>query len=104
MTPTRIVEALDEIEDRDPCFSLRLVAEETTDNIATRLLALAAQLRGSAASASGQMVRYGGKAVRRGEDGLHWLADETTNRPLPILAVAVGFGVVVGILLCSKRG
>ena len=24
MTPTRIVEALDEIEDRDPCLGLRL--------------------------------------------------------------------------------
>ena len=26
MTPTRIVEALDEIEDRDPCLDLRLEA------------------------------------------------------------------------------
>jgi hypothetical protein len=84
--------------------ALNRVAEETTDNIAKRLLALADQLRGSAASASGQMVRYGGEAARRGEDGLQWLADETINRPLPILAIAVGFGVVVGVLLCSKRG
>jgi hypothetical protein len=83
--------------------ALNRTAEETTDNFATRLSALADQIRGGAASASDQVVRYGGQAARRGEDGLQLLADETINRPLPSLAVAVGFGVLVGILLCSKR-
>jgi hypothetical protein len=77
--------------------------EEATENIATRLSALTDQIRGSAASAGGQVVRYGGKAARRGEDGLQWLADETINRPLPSLAIAVGVGVLVGLLLCSAN-
>ena len=84
--------------------ALNRTLEDATENIAMRLTALADQIRGSAVSASGQVARHGGEAARRGEDGLQWLADETINRPLPILAIAVGFGVVVGVLLCSKRG
>jgi hypothetical protein len=75
--------------------------DNATENIATRLSALADQLRESAASASGQVVRYGGEAARRGEDGLKWLSDETANRPLPTLAIAVGFGVLIGMMLRS---
>jgi ElaB/YqjD/DUF883 family membrane-anchored ribosome-binding protein len=81
--------------------ALNRTVEEATENIAARLSTLADQIRGSAASASGQVVRYGGEAARRGEDGLQWLADETINRPLPTLAIAVGFGVLVGMLLRS---
>ena len=81
--------------------ALNRTLEEATENIATRLSALAEQLRGSAASASGQVVRYGGEAARRGEDGLKWLSDETSSHPLPTLAIAVGFGVLIGIMLRS---
>ena len=83
--------------------ALNRTVEGATDNIAARLSALADQIRGSAASASGEVVRYGGLAARRGEDGLQWLADETIDRPLPTLAVAVGLGILVGILLSRKR-
>ena len=79
--------------------ALNRTVEDVTENIATRLSALADQIRGSAASASGQVVRYGGEAARRGEDGLKWLSDETANHPLPALAIAVGFGVLIGMLL-----
>ena len=81
--------------------ALNRTVEDVTENIATRLSALADQIRGSAASASGQVVRYGGEAARRGEDGLKWLSDETANRPLPTLAIAVGFGVLIGMMLRS---
>ena len=79
--------------------ALNRTVEDATENIATRLSALADQIRGSAASASGQVVRYGGEAARRGEDGIKWLSAETTNHPLPTLAIAVGFGVLIGMLL-----
>src|SRR5580704_1351753 len=81
--------------------ALNRTLEDATENISTRLSALADQIRGSAASASGQVVRYGGEAARRGEDSLKWLSNETTNHPLPTLAIAVGFGILIGLLLRS---
>jgi hypothetical protein len=76
---------------------------DATENIATRLSALADQLRESAASARGQVVRYGGEAARRGEDSLKWLSEETSSHPLPTLAIAVGLGVLIGIMLRSGQ-
>jgi hypothetical protein len=81
--------------------ALNRTLEDATENISTRLSALADQIRGIAASASGQVVRYGGEAARRGEDSLKWLSNETTNHPLPTLAIAVGFGVFIGMMLRS---
>jgi ElaB/YqjD/DUF883 family membrane-anchored ribosome-binding protein len=81
--------------------ALNRTLEDATENISTRLSALADQIRGSSASASGQVVRYGGEAARRGEDSLKWLSNETTNHPLPTLAIAVGFGVLIGMMLRS---
>ena len=83
--------------------ALNRTVEDAKENIATRLSLLADQLREGAASASGQVVRYGGEAARRGEDGLKWLSDETASRPLPTLAIAVGFGVLIGMMLRSGK-
>jgi ElaB/YqjD/DUF883 family membrane-anchored ribosome-binding protein len=81
--------------------ALNRTLEDATENIATRLSALADQIRGGAASASGQVARYGGEAARRGEDGIKWLSDETASHPLPTLAIAVGIGVFIGMMLRS---
>jgi hypothetical protein len=81
--------------------ALNRTLENATEYIATRLSALADQIRGSAASASGQVARYGGEAARRGEDGIKWLSDETASHPLPTLAIAVGIGVLIGMALRS---
>src|SRR5690348_9928754 len=81
--------------------ALNRTLEDATENIATRLSALADQIRGGAASASGQVARYGGEAARRGEDGIKWLSDETASQPLPTLAIAVGIGVFIGMMLRS---
>ena len=83
--------------------ALNRTVEDATENIATRLSALADQLRESAASASGQVVRYGGEAARRGEDGLKWLSDETANRPSFSYASAVVLGYRSSLGLFSVR-
>jgi hypothetical protein len=41
-------------------------------------------------------TRFGNEAARYGKDALHRLAGEVERRPLIILAVAIGVGVLIG--------
>jgi ElaB/YqjD/DUF883 family membrane-anchored ribosome-binding protein len=48
-------------------------------------------------SISGQATRFGNEAARMGNDAVRRLADEVEHRPLMMLAVAVGIGLLIGM-------
>jgi len=70
---------------------------DAADRIATSLTSLAEQFRGGAGVATDEAARIGGEAVKIGNDALRRLSREVERRPLMILAVAVGVGILVGL-------
>jgi ElaB/YqjD/DUF883 family membrane-anchored ribosome-binding protein len=44
-----------------------------------------------------EAARFGNEAAKFGNDALHRMASEVEHRPLVILAVAVGVGILIGM-------
>jgi ElaB/YqjD/DUF883 family membrane-anchored ribosome-binding protein len=72
-------------------------AERIGERIAASLTGIAEQFRGGAGVATDEAVRIGGEAAKLGNDALRRLSREVERRPLVILAVAVGVGILVGL-------
>jgi ElaB/YqjD/DUF883 family membrane-anchored ribosome-binding protein len=72
-------------------------AERIGDRIAASLTSIAEQFRGGTSVATDEAARIGGEAVKLGNDALRRLSREVERRPLVILAVAVGVGILVGL-------
>ena|SRR5215468_2419064 len=72
-------------------------ADRIGERIATSLTSIAEQFRGGAGVATDEAARIGGEAVKLGNDALRRLSREVERRPLVILAVAVGVGILVGL-------
>jgi hypothetical protein len=72
-------------------------ADRIGERIATSLTSMAEQFRGGAGVATDEAARIGGEAVKLGNDALRRLSREVERRPLVILAVAVGVGILVGL-------
>ena len=58
---------------------------------------LGEKLLGSGRSITGEATRFGNEAARAGNDAVRRLVDEVEHRPLMMLAVAVGVGVLIGM-------
>jgi ElaB/YqjD/DUF883 family membrane-anchored ribosome-binding protein len=67
-----------------------LAAEGIGESVASALSSMAERLRGGATSVGSEAAKIGNDALRR-------LSDEVENRPLVVLAVAVGVGILVGL-------
>jgi ElaB/YqjD/DUF883 family membrane-anchored ribosome-binding protein len=72
-------------------------ADHIGERIAASLTNIAEQFRGGANTVSDEAVRIGGEAAKLGNDALRRLSREVEHRPLVILAVAVGIGILVGL-------
>ena len=79
-----------------------LSAVETTDHvgetIASALSSMADQIRGGANSMGDEAAKIGSEAAKLGNDALRRLSKEVEHRPLVTLAVAVGVGILVGLV------
>lgn len=66
--------------------------------IASALSGVAAQLRGGADSFGKEAANFGSDAARLGNQALRRLTREIEHRPLVTLGVAVGVGILVGLV------
>ena len=65
-------------------------AESIGEAIASALSGIADRFRGGATSVSSEAAKLGHNALRR-------LTDEAENRPLVMIAVALGVGILIGL-------
>jgi hypothetical protein len=65
---------------------------------ASALSGVAARFRGGADSFSKDAVDIGGEAARLGNQAWRWLSRAVEHRPLVTLGVAIGLGIVVGLV------
>jgi ElaB/YqjD/DUF883 family membrane-anchored ribosome-binding protein len=79
---------------RSTASSVASNADDLRDSIVTGLSGLVDRFRNS--SFNEEASRMGDTAARVGSDALRRVSDEVQNRPLVILAVAVGIGFLLG--------
>jgi hypothetical protein len=72
-------------------------ADQVGESIASALTSIAERFRGGASVAGDEAVRMGNEAAELGNEALRRIAREVERRPLVILAVAVGVGILVGL-------
>ncbi|MGD0332139.1 MAG: hypothetical protein ABSA90_02655 [Xanthobacteraceae bacterium] len=77
----------------------RETAEGLGDAIASALAGWTGRFRQGASTLSGQSASLGKDTARLGSAALRRLSDETEHRPLFALAVAVGVGVLIGLVI-----
>jgi ElaB/YqjD/DUF883 family membrane-anchored ribosome-binding protein len=78
--------------------SARETAEGFSDAIASALLGWSDRFRHSASSLGDQSAAMGKEAAKLGGVALRRVSDETEAHPLFALAVAVGVGVLIGMI------
>jgi len=77
-------------------------ADRVSDTIVSALNDVTDRLRGPARSTMSDAMEFGDEALRAGNDALRKLRREAEQRPLLMLAVAVGVGALA-IGLLSRR-
>jgi len=50
-----------------------------------------------------EAIRYGNDAAKLGNNALRRLSQEVETRPLPTLVTAVGFGILIALLLHRRN-
>jgi hypothetical protein len=83
--------------------SAALAADRVGDSIASALSNIAERFRGSAGSVGDEAAKIGNEAAKLGNDALRRLSREVEHRPLVVLAVAVGVGLLVGLAAARRR-
>jgi hypothetical protein len=73
-------------------------ADHIGDSIASALTSVAERFAGGANSMSIDAAKIGNEAVKLGDDALRRLSREVEHRPLVTLAVALGVGILVGLV------
>ena len=76
-------------------------ADQLGETIASALSSTADRFRRGARSAGNEAEKVRGQAADLGKDVLQRLSHEVEHRPLVILAVAIGVGILIGLI--SKR-
>ena len=76
-------------------------ADHVGETIASALSSMADRFRGGASTVGDEAAKFGSEAAKLGNDALRRLSKEVEHRPLVTLAVAVGVGVLVGLI--SRR-
>jgi ElaB/YqjD/DUF883 family membrane-anchored ribosome-binding protein len=71
--------------------------EQVGDAVASALADVFGRFRGSAGRVGDEAARFGSEAVRIGNTAARKLADEVEHRPLTMLAVVAGLGLLIGL-------
>jgi ElaB/YqjD/DUF883 family membrane-anchored ribosome-binding protein len=75
-------------------------AEHLTETLASALGGLADKFRGL--SIADEAAKFGGDAAKLGNDALRRLSREVEHRPLVTLTVAVGVGILAGLVILRR--
>jgi ElaB/YqjD/DUF883 family membrane-anchored ribosome-binding protein len=73
-------------------------ADRAGETVAAVLNSIAHRFRGGANSMGDEAAKIGREAAKLGNDVLRRLSKEVEHRPLITLAVAVGVGILVGLV------
>ena len=73
-------------------------ADHVGETVAAVLSGIADRFRGGANSMGDEAAKIGSEAAKLGNDALRRLSKEVEHRPLVTLAVAVGVGILVGLV------
>jgi hypothetical protein len=73
-------------------------SDRATELIATALGEIAERFRGGARSVGDEASRFGQEAAKVGNVALRKLTAEVEHRPLMLLGLAVGLGILVGVV------
>ena len=76
----------------------KLTADYVGETIASALSSMADQFREGANFMGEEATKVGSEAAKLGNDALRRLSKEVEHRPLVTLAVAVGAGILVGLV------
>jgi hypothetical protein len=76
---------------------LMQVGDRLADAVTAALADAADRLRGGARSVSDEAAKVGHEAARIGGDAVQRISREVSQRPLIVLGVAVGLGILVGL-------
>jgi len=73
------------------------VTDRVGESVITALGDLVDRFRGGARSAGGEAARFGQEATKFGNEALRRVTAEVEHRPLVMLAIAAGIGLMIGI-------
>jgi ElaB/YqjD/DUF883 family membrane-anchored ribosome-binding protein len=73
-------------------------ADRAGETVASILSNIAERLHGGAGVMGDEMAKFGGEAKKLGDTALRRLSREVEHRPLVTLAIAVGVGILVGLV------
>ena len=73
-------------------------ADHVGETVAVVLSSIADRFRGGANSMGDEAAKIGSEAAKLGNDALRRLSKEVEHRPLVTFAVAVGVGILVGLV------
>jgi ElaB/YqjD/DUF883 family membrane-anchored ribosome-binding protein len=77
--------------------SAAVATDRIAETVAAALNTLAERFRSRAGAASEDAARLGGEAAKLGKDAVRRLTDTVEERPLIMLGVAVGIGILLGV-------
>jgi ElaB/YqjD/DUF883 family membrane-anchored ribosome-binding protein len=101
------IERLGRKAGRRASSSLSAAGDRVSDAVASALDEVLDRLRSSGRLAGDEALRLGNDAarvgVKVGNDALQRVADEVESRPLTMLAVAVGVGILIGMAGAKSR-
>ncbi len=78
-------------------------ADGLSDAVALTLSSWADRFRQGASSLSDQSAAFGKDAARYGTAALNQISDETEQRPLIAVAVALGVGILIGMAVHGRE-
>jgi ElaB/YqjD/DUF883 family membrane-anchored ribosome-binding protein len=78
--------------------------DQIGDAIASAVSEIVDRFRSGRRLAGDEAVRVGNQAVKIGADAVHRIASEVEHRPLVTLGVAIGVGILIGIMLDAGVG
>jgi ElaB/YqjD/DUF883 family membrane-anchored ribosome-binding protein len=74
-----------------------VAADRIADTVAAALSSMAERFRSRAGAVGEDAARLSGEAAKLGKDAVRRLTDTVEERPLVMLAVAVGVGILLGV-------
>jgi ElaB/YqjD/DUF883 family membrane-anchored ribosome-binding protein len=92
-----VEQRLDRVGERASASAMQ-TADHVGETISSALSGIADRFRGGANSMSHEAAKFGSDAAKLGNDALHRLAKEVEHRPIVTLAIAVGVGILVGLV------
>jgi hypothetical protein len=82
---------------RHTSAGISAAGDHVSDAIASAVTDVVDRFRKGKRLAGEEAARFGNEAAKFGNDALHRMASEVEHRPLVILAVAVGVGILIGM-------